>query len=345
MIKVGIYGASGYTGQECLRLLLRHSGVEVVAITSRRYAGLPIADVYPVFAGLTSLVFMDASPKEVAEQADVIFLALPHSESMKVAPVFLGSGKKVIDLSADYRLRDVKVYEHWYGQHTSPQVVSQAVYGIPELYRDEVAKARFVANPGCYPTSVILGTAPALKHRLIDTTSLIVDSKSGTSGAGRDPQVGSLFCEVNEGFKAYKVGKHRHTPEIEQELSRLAGQEIKISFTPHLLPIDRGILSTIYATLSWDITGEEITELYRNFYQGERFVRVCQPGSFPNVAFVRGSNYCDIGVTVDARTHRLIIVSVIDNLVKGAAGQAIQNMNILCGFPEHTGLDMIALFP
>jgi len=275
----------------------------------------------------------------------VIFLALPHSESMKVAPIFLERGKKVVDLSADFRLRDVKVYEHWYGQHASPQVVSQAIYGIPELYRSEVAKSRFVANPGCYPTSVILGTAPALKHRLIDTASVIVDSKSGTSGAGRDPQVGSLFCEVNEGFKAYKVGKHRHTPEIEQELSRLAGQEIKISFTPHLLPIDRGILSTIYATLNRDITGEEITELYRNFYQGERFVRICQPGSFPNVAFVRGSNYCDIGVTVDARTNRLIIVSAIDNLVKGAAGQAIQNMNILCGFPEHTGLDMIAMFP
>jgi len=345
MIKVGIYGASGYTGQECLRLLLRHSGVEVVAITSRRYAGLSIADVYPVFAGLTPLVFMDASPQEVADQADVIFLALPHSESMKVAPLFWESGKKVVDLSADFRLRDVEVYESWYGKHASPQIVPQAVYGLPELYREEVAKTRLVANPGCYPTSVILGTAPALKHRLIDLATVIVDSKSGTSGAGREPQVGSLFCEVNEGFKAYKVGQHRHTPEIEQELSRLAGQEMKVSFTPHLLPIDRGILSTIYATLTQDVTGKEIAELYRNFYQGERFVRVCQPGSFPNVAYVRGSNYCDIGVTVDARTHRLIIVSAIDNLVKGAAGQAIQNMNILFGFPEHTGLDLIALFP
>lgn len=346
MIKVGIYGASGYTGQECLRLLLRHSGVEVVAITSRRYSGLPIAEVYPVFAGLTSLTFMNASPHEVAEQADVIFLALPHSESMKVAPVFWESGKKVIDLSADFRLRDVEVYERWYGRHVSPQILPHTVYGIPELYRNELAQARFVANPGCYPTSIILGTAPVLKEGLIDTTSVIADSKSGTSGAGREPQVGSLFCEVNEAFKAYKVGgQHRHTPEIEQELSRLAGQEMTLSFTPHLLPIDRGILSTIYATLTKDVTGKELTELYRNFYQGERFVRICPPGSFPNVAFVRGSNYCDIGVTVDVRTRRLIIVSAIDNLVKGAAGQAIQNMNILCGFPEHTGLEMIALFP
>jgi len=345
MIKVGIYGASGYTGQECLRLLLRHSGVEVVAITSRRYAGLPIADVYPVFAGLTPLVFMDASPQEVADQADVIFLALPHSESMKVAPIFWESGKKIIDLSADFRLRDVEVYESWYGKHASPQIVPQAVYGIPEIHREEVAKTRLVANPGCYPTSIILGTAPALKNKLIDPASVIVDSKSGTSCAGREPQLGSLFCEVNEAFKAYKVGNHRHTPEIEQELSSLAGQEMRISFTPHLLPIDRGILSTIYATLIQDISGKELSALYGDFYAGERFVRVCKPGSFPNVAFVRGSNYCDIGVTVDVRTNRLIIVSAIDNLVKGAAGQAIQNMNILCGFPEQTGLEMIALFP
>ncbi len=345
MLKVGIYGASGYTGQECLRLLLRHPGVEVVAITSRRYAGLPIAEVYPVFTGLTPLVFMDASPRDVAGKADVIFLALPHSESMKVAPVFWESGKKVVDLSADFRLRKVEVYESWYGKHASPQILPQAVYGIPELYRDEVAKARLVANPGCYPTSVILGTAPALKHAMIDPATVIVDSKSGASGAGREPSVGSLFCEVNEAFKAYKVGNHRHTPEIEQELSRLAGQEMKISFTPHLLPIDRGILSTIYATLTKDVTGKEVAELYRDFYQGERFVRVYQPGSFPNVAYVRGSNCCDIGVAVDQRTNRLIVVSVIDNLVKGAAGQAVQNMNILCGFPEHAGLEMVALFP
>ena len=204
---------------------------------------------------------------------------------MKVAPVFLDSGKKVIDLSADYRLRDVKVYEHWYGQHTSPQVVSQAVYGIPELYRDEVAKTRFVANPGCYPTSVILGTAPALKHRLIDTASVIVDSKSGTSGAGRDPQVGSLFCEVNEGFKAYKVGKHRHTPEIEQELSRLAGQEIKISFTPHLLPIDRGILSTIYATLSSGHHRRRNNGTLPEFLSGGAICPGLSAGKFPQCCF------------------------------------------------------------
>jgi N-acetyl-gamma-glutamyl-phosphate reductase len=262
-----------------------------------------------------------------------------------VAPVFLKAGKKVIDLSADFRLRDVAVYEQWYGRHTAPDVIKESVYGIPELYRDDVVTARLVANPGCYTTSVILGLAPLLRADWIETTSIIVDAKSGVSGAGREPQVGTLFCEVDEGFKAYKIGQHRHTPEMEQEISLLAGHDVRISFTPHLLPLSRGILSTIYATLQKDVTTAELIDLYRAFYEGKNFVRVYKAGNFPNISSVRGSNYCDIGLTVDKRTKRVIIISTIDNLIKGASGQAIQNMNLMCGLNEDTGLNMVSLFP
>jgi len=345
MIKVAIYGASGYTGQESLRLLLRHEGIRVTAVTSRRYAGLPVADVYPHFAGLTDLVFADAAPDEIARQCDLVFLALPHHVSMSAAGPFLEKGVKVIDLSADFRLRNAGTYEKWYGPHAAPEILSRAVYGIPELYREQIRPAVLVANPGCYPTSVILGLAPILKKGWIDPATMIVDSKSGVSGAGREPQIGSLFCEVDEGFKAYKIGNHRHTPEMEQELSVLAGHDIRISFTPHLLPISRGILSTMYATLEKDVTAEDLNGLYRTFYSGKPFVRVCKAGTFPNISSVRGSNYCDIGLTVDRRTKRVIIVSAIDNLIKGASGQAIQNMNLMCGFSEVAGLEMISLFP
>jgi len=345
MLKVGIYGASGYTGQELLRLLLRHPKTEIVALTSRRYAGVSVSDIYPVFIGLTDLAFIDASPEDVAGLADIVFLALPHGVSMKVAPVFLKAGKKVIDLSADFRLRDVAAYEQWYGRHTAPDVIKESVYGIPELYRDDVVTARLVANPGCYPTSVILGLAPLLRADWIENTSIIVDAKSGVSGAGREPQVGTLFCEVDEGFKAYKVGQHRHTPEMEQEISLLAGHDVRISFTPHLLPLNRGILSTIYATLQKEVTTAELIDLYRVFYEGKNFVRVYKAGTFPNISSVRGSNYCDIGLTIDKRTKRVIIISTIDNLIKGASGQAIQNMNLMCGLNEDTGLNMVSLFP
>ncbi len=345
MLKVGIYGASGYTGQELLSLLLRHPHVQVVAVTSRRYAGVPVADIYPIFIGLTDIAFVDASPEDVAGVVDIAFLALPHGVSMSVAPTFLRAGKKVIDLSADFRLRDIAVYERWYGRHTAGNLMKYSVYGIPELYEAEIVKARLVANPGCYPTSVILGLAPLLKEKLIDDGSIIADSKSGVSGAGREPQVGTLFCEVDEGFKAYKVGEHRHTPEMEQEISILAGCDVRISFTPHLLPITRGILSTIYASLEKEASTKELIDVYRQFYEGKKFVRVYRNGTFPNISSVRGSNFCDIGLTVDARTKRVIIISAIDNLIKGAAGQAIQNMNLMCGISEDTGLKMISLFP
>jgi N-acetyl-gamma-glutamyl-phosphate reductase len=346
MLNIGIYGASGYTGQELVRLLIRHPEARIAAITSRRYKDIPLADVYPVFTGLTDLVFIDASPEDVAKDADVIFLALPHGISMGVAQQFVRSGKKVVDLSADFRLHDINTYEKWYGRHTAPDVLHDAVYGIPELFREEIRKSSFVANPGCYPTSVILGLAPVLKNGCIDIKSVIVDSKSGVSGAGREPQVGSLFCEVSDGFKAYKVGgQHRHTPEIEQGLWHIAGQEVTITFTPHLLPVSRGILSTIYATLTEGLGIADLEKMYREFYQGEQFIRVYKAGTFPNISSVRGSNYCDIGVTIDARTNRLIVVSAIDNLIKGASGQAIQNMNLMCGVQEAAGLDIMPVFP
>ncbi len=345
MIRVGIYGGSGYTGQELLRLLCGHPGAKVVAATSRRFAGVPVADVYPVFSGRTDLAYTDTSPEEMASLVDLVFLALPHGVSMEVVPQFLRAGRKVIDLSADFRIRDAASYEAWYGRHTAAGMIPEAVYGLPELYRDRIRTSRLVANPGCYPTSIILGLAPVLRSRWVETGSVIADSKSGVSGAGRDPQIASLFCEVDGGFKAYKVGRHRHTPEIEQELSLLAGSEMKISFTPHLLPVKRGILSTIYAKLQRDVTGEDATALYREFYRDEPFVRVCRAGQFPNLSSVVGSNYCDIGVTVDPRTRRIIVVSVIDNLIKGASGQAIQNMNLMCSLAEGTGLPAIALFP
>ncbi len=345
MIRVGIYGGSGYTGQELLRLLCGHPGAKVVAATSRRFAGVPVADVYPVFSGRTDLAYTDTLPEEMASLVDLVFLALPHGVSMEVVPQFLRAGRKVIDLSADFRIRDAASYEAWYSRHTAAGMIPEAVYGLPELYRDRIRTSRLVANPGCYPTSIILGLAPVLRSRWVETGSVIADSKSGVSGAGRDPQIASLFCEVDGGFKAYKVGRHRHTPEIEQELSLLAGSEMKISFTPHLLPVKRGILSTVYATLQRDVTGEDATALYREFYRDEPFVRVCRAGQFPNLSSVVGSNYCDIGVTVDPRTRRIIVVSVIDNLIKGASGQAIQNMNLMCSLAEGTGLPAIALFP
>jgi N-acetyl-gamma-glutamyl-phosphate reductase len=345
MLKVGVYGGSGYTGQELLRLLIRHPDAEVVATTSRRFKGMAVSDVYPVFEGMTSLKFVDARPEEMVGAADIVFSALPHGAAMKIVPVFIKAGQRVIDLSADYRLHDSSRYERTYQKHASPELLKEAVYGLPEIHRAEVERAQLVANPGCYPTSVILGLAPALKADLLDVESIIIDSKSGVSGAGREPKTGSLFCEVNEGFKAYNVLKHRHSPEMEQELSLMAGLDVHISFVPHLLPVNRGILSTMYATFRKDISTPDLIDIYREFYRGEYFVRVCKEGVFPNVSSVKGTNHCDVGLCVDKRSKRIVIVSVIDNLIKGASGQAIQNMNIMGGLKENTGLELVALFP
>jgi N-acetyl-gamma-glutamyl-phosphate reductase len=264
---------------------------------------------------------------------------------MEVVPTFLALGKRVVDLSADYRLRDAKEYEAWYEPHRNPELLATAVYGLPEIRREDIAQAQLVANPGCYPTSIILGLAPLLANRIIDPATIISDSKSGVSGAGRSAKVDSLYCEVNDGFKAYGVASHRHTPEIEQELSLLAGGTVRISFTPHLVPMDRGILSTIYATAISDASTQDLVTLYQDHYKGEAFVRILPEKVFPSTAHVKGANFCDIGLVMDGRTGRIIVVSAIDNLVKGAAGQAIQNMNVMNGFPENTGLEILPLFP
>jgi N-acetyl-gamma-glutamyl-phosphate reductase len=346
MLKVAIVGASGYTGVELLRILHGHPEVAVTCVTSEQNAGRPVSEVFPTLRGRMDLVLENLEPAGISEKVDVVFTALPHKAAMEVVPTFLKMGKEVIDLSADYRLRDAEVYGRWYEPHLNPELLKQAVYGIPELRRRKVAEASLVANPGCYPTSVILGLAPLLKGKMIDPASIIVDAKSGVSGAGRGPKVDQLYCEVNEGFKAYGVGGvHRHIPEIEQELSLLAGTDIAISFTPHLVPMDRGILSTIYAMPGSKVSASDLTAMYQGFYDGEPFVRVLPEGRFPSTAHVRGSNFCDIGVTVDERTGRVIVVSAIDNLVKGASGQAVQNMNLMCGLPETLGLDFLPIFP
>ncbi len=345
MIRAAVVGASGYTGAELLRILAGHAEVEITCVTSRQSAGEKISSVFPSLTNRVDLICDPLDRDVICSKADFIFVALPHKSAMEIVPELLEAGKKVVDLSADYRLKKSEVYEAWYQPHSSPQLLGEAVYGLPEIYRDRIPQARLVANPGCYPTSIILGMAPLLKAGVIHPESLIVDSKSGTSGAGRSLKQGSLFCEVNESFRAYGIGQHRHTPEIEQVLGDLAGRELMISFTPHLLPVNRGILSTCYATLVEKISTGELLEIFRKFYHNESFVRIFPEGLFPDVAFVRGANFCDIGLTADPRTERVIVVSAIDNLVKGAAGQAVQNMNLMMGLSESEGLGALPVFP
>lgn len=349
MLKVAIVGASGYTGVELIRLLSNHPKVEITAVTSEQSAGKNIASIFSSLTGVFERTLESLSIDNVASKADLIFTALPHQKAMDVVPRFLKAGKCVIDLSADFRIKDTATYGEWYEEHKAPELLKEAIYGLPELHREEIKDAMLVANPGCYPTSAILALAPLLKNGLIDTSSIVIDSKSGVSGAGRSVTQDTHFPEVNEGFKAYKVAEHRHTPEIEQELSILAGASITVSFTPHLLPVNRGILSTIYASLISQEPGvrsqEELNDLYDEFYKDERFVRVYPKDAFPNINNVKGSNFCNIGVKLDKRTNRVVIISAIDNLVKGASGQAVQNMNIMYGFPEDTGLTYLPLFP
>lgn len=345
MHRIAVIGASGYTGVELLRLLALHPAVEIVCITSRQYAGQGVAQVFPSLRGCLDLVFEDVDPAGLAVRADLVFTAVPHQAAMGMIPVLLDAGCRVVDLSADFRLRDAAVYEAWYQEHTAAALLAEAVYGLPELYRSQIPSARLLANPGCYPTSAALALAPLLRRKLIDPKTIIIDSKSGTSGAGRAAKVDVLYCEVNEGFKAYGLPRHRHTPEIEQTLSDVAGQPVVISFTPHLVPANRGILSTCYASLAELATLEELLACYQADYGEEPFVRVLPAGQLPNIAQVRGSNFCDLGLAVDERTGRVIVVAAIDNLVKGAAGQALQNMNLMLGLPEQTGLLTPPLFP
>ncbi len=345
-LRIAIVGSSGYTGGELYRILLLHPSAAVTAVTSEKSAGKPITDIFPHLAGLTDLVCEQLDPETIARKADLAFLALPHVTAQEAAYRFHHLGVRVVDLSADYRLTDPSVYEKWYEhRHQYPDLLKAAVYGLPELHREKVRTAALVANPGCYPTSAILGMAPLVAKNLADIASIIIDSKSGISGAGRSPGLPYHFPEANEAFMAYKVGTHRHTPEIEQELAKLAGAPVTLSFTPHLVPMNRGILTTAYAKLAQQMDTGQLHALYREFYGREPFVRVLPIGQFPNVRNVRGSNFCDIGVLADPRTGRAVVVTAIDNLVKGASGQAVQNMNIMMGFEETAGLRFAALFP
>lgn len=346
MKNVAIIGASGYTGVELVRMLDRHPEVSIVSVTSEQSAGRRISDLFPSLRGRCDLILEPLDPVTIAARADLVFTALPHQAAMRVVPDFLAAGKTVIDLSADYRIADPSVYAAWYEQHKNPELLADAVYGLPELRREEIRDARLLANPGCYPTSIILGLMPLLRGKLIDVSSIISDSASGVTGAGRAAKVDSLYCEVNEGYRAYGVGGlHRHIPEIEQELSLLAEEPLRITFTPHLVPMDRGILSTIYALPAKGMSADELLEFYADTYSDEPFVRVMPKGQLPSTAYVKGSNFCDISVTLDSRTGRIIVVSAIDNLVKGASGQAIQNMNLILGFDETSGLEGLPFFP
>lgn len=345
MTKVSIAGATGYTGLELLRLLLKRPDIEISILTSETYRGKTISEVFPSLAGQADFP-LTALDDNIAHSCDILFLALPHTAAMEKTPAFLKSGCRVIDLSADYRLKDADTFETWYKTpHKNPETLSQAVYGLPELHRTEIKTAKLVANPGCYPTSVILGLAPIIKADWADPGSVIADCKSGVSGAGRKASLGVHFCERNEGVSAYNLAEHRHTPEMEQELSQLAGQEISVTFSPHLAPMTRGMLSTIYINLKTDVGLDEVAERYREYYKDEPFVRILAKGTYANTKFVAYSNYCDIGLQIDRRARRLIITSAIDNLMKGASGQAIQNMNIMLGLNETTGLDAPAIFP
>ncbi len=345
-VKIAIVGSSGYTGGELYRLLLHHRFATITAVTSEKSAGLPLTTIFPHLAGLTDLLCEPLDAEAIARKADFIFLALPHVTAQDAAFQFRRLGKKVVDLSADYRLTDPALYEKWYEHcHQYPELLKHAVYGLPELHRDEISKASLIANPGCYPTGAILGLAPLVKSGAIDLRTIIIDSKSGVSGAGRSPSLAHHYPEVNEGLMAYKIGTHRHTPEIEQEVSALAGKQVTVSFTPHLIPMNRGILTTVYASLNAPADTGKVHALYREFYGSEPFVRVLALGQFPNVRNVRGANFCDIGVYVDPRTDRVVVVTAIDNLVKGAAGQAIQNMNLMMGYDEREGLMAAGLFP
>jgi N-acetyl-gamma-glutamyl-phosphate reductase len=345
MLKVAIVGASGYTGVELIRLLSNHPEVEITAVTSEQSAGKDISSIFPSLINIFDKTLEHLDADLIAKKADLIFTALPHQKAMDVVPHFLKAGKKVIDLSADFRIKDASTYGAWYEEHKAPELLKEAAYGLPELHREEIKKARLIANPGCYPTSAILALAPLLKNGLIAPETIVIDSKSGVSGAGRSATQDTHFPEANEGFKAYKVAEHRHTPEIEQELGLLANSPVIVTANPHLLPVNRGILSTVYASVKKDVDEDFIIGLYNKFYGKERFVRVYHKGSFPNISNVRGSNFCDIGIRLDNRTGRVVIISAIDNLVKGASGQAVQNMNIMYGFAEDMALKGLPFFP
>lgn len=346
MVKAGIIGATGYAGAELVRLLMGHREAKVIWYGSRNYIDKKYADVYQNMFEIVEDRCLDDNMEELAERADVIFTATPQGYCASVMSEEILSKAKVIDLSADYRIKDVGVYEKWYGiTHKSPQFIQEAVYGLCEINREEIKKARLAANPGCYTTCSILTAYPLAKEGLINMKSLIIDAKSGTSGAGRGAKVSNLFCEVNENIKAYGVGTHRHTPEIEEQLGYASGEDVVVSFTPHLVPMNRGILVTEYAELKPGVTGRDVRAAYDRYFEGEKFIRLLNEGSCPETKWVEGSNYVDIGFKIDPRTNRVILMGAMDNLVKGAAGQAVQNMNLMFGMNESEGLELVPVFP
>ncbi len=346
MIKAGIIGATGYAGGELVRLLLGHKEAKIVWYGSRSYVDRKYADIYQNMFQLVDDICQDDNMEAMAEQVDVIFTATPQGLCASLVKEEILHKVKIIDLSADFRIRDVSVYEKWYGmEHRAPQYMKEAVYGLCELNREAIKKARLIANPGCYPTCSFLSVYPLVKEGLIDPDTLIIDAKSGTSGAGRGAKVDNLFCEVNENIKAYGVTGHRHTPEIEEQLSLAAGKQVLINFTPHLVPMQRGILVTAYASLKKDISYEEVKAVYDRYYEKEYFVRVLPEDVCPQTRWVEGSNFVDVNFKIDPRTKRIIMMGAMDNLVKGAAGQAVQNMNLMFGVDEAEGLRMAPLFP
>ena len=348
MVKVGIIGATGYAGNELVRLLLGHKDARIVWYGSRSYIDQKYADVYRNMFQLVDDVCMDDNMEELANQVDVIFTATPQGLCASLVNDEILSKVKIIDLSADFRLKDVNIYEQWYKlEHKAPQYIDEAVYGLCEINRNKVTKdTRIIANPGCYTTTSILTLYPMVKEGIINPDTIIIDAKSGTSGAGRGAKVNNLFCEVNESMKAYGVGTHRHTPEIEEQLGYACGSDdLKIIFTPHLVPMNRGILVTAYANLEKEVTYEDVKAAYDKYYDKEKFVRVLEKDACPETRWVEGSNFVDIGFKIEPRTNRLIMMGALDNLVKGAAGQAVQNMNLLFGLPETEGLELAPMFP
>lgn len=346
MIKVGIMGSTGYAGGELARLLLQREDVEITWYGSKSYVGQRYGDIFQNMFQIVDDSCMDDNMEALAEAVDVIFTATPQGFCASLMNESILSKAKVIDLSADYRIKDVAVYEKWYKlEHKTPEYIEEAVYGLPEINREKIKEARLIANPGCYPTCSTLSVYPLVKEGLIDPNTLIIDAKSGTSGAGRGAKVDNLYCEVNENMKAYGVGTHRHTPEIEEQLSYAAGTPVTISFTPHLVPMNRGILVTAYASLVAPVTYEEVKAVYDKYYKNEYFVRVLEPDMVPQTKWVEGSNFVDVNFKLDPRTNRIVMMGAMDNLVKGAAGQAVQNMNLLFGLPENKGLKLVPMFP
>ena len=346
MIKAGIIGSTGYAGQELVRILTQHKDAEVVWYGSRSYIDKKYADVFANMFEIVDEKCLDDNIEELADKVDVIFTATPQGLCSSLVNEEILNKVKIIDLSADFRIKDVATYEKWYKiEHKSPEFIDEAVYGLCEINREKTKEARLIANPGCYTTCSILSIYPMVKEGLIDPKSIIIDAKSGTSGAGRGAKVPNLFCEVNENIKAYGVGTHRHTPEIEEQLGYAAGEEVLINFTPHLVPMQRGILVTAYANLKKEVTYEEVKAVYDKYYKKEQFIRVLENETPPETRWVEGSNYVDVSFKIDERTGRIIMMGALDNLIKGAAGQAVQNMNIIFGLPENEGLQQVPMFP